>query len=106
MAPEQSSLAEHPSGAVPAEPVRRVGLVLGAGGATGRGFHIGVLAALQDLTGFDARTASVIVGTSSGAPIIGLVRAGMSGHDLPTPRALVQDRVRSGVQLPPPTHRP
>jgi NTE family protein len=59
-----------------------VGLVLGAGGATGRGFHVGLLAALEDVTGFDATTAAVLVGTSSGAPIAGLVRAGVSGTDL------------------------
>lgn len=60
----------------------RVGIVLGAGGATGHGFHVGALAALEDVTGFDARTAGLMVGTSSGAPVAALVRAGVSGIDL------------------------
>jgi NTE family protein len=47
--------------------VTRIGLVLGAGGVTGEAFHRGVLAALADATGFDARTAEVIVGTSAGS---------------------------------------
>ena len=54
----------------------RVGLVLGGGGAVGHGFHGGLLAALEETAGFDARTAEIIVGTSSGATVAGLVRAG------------------------------
>ncbi len=61
---------------------RRVGIVLGGGGAVGAGFHRGVLAALEDVTGFDARSADVIVGTSSGATVAGLLRAGLGGGDL------------------------
>jgi len=45
----------------------RVGLVLGAGGVTGEAFHRGVLNGLRDVTGWDARSASVIVGTSAGS---------------------------------------
>ncbi|HWL37591.1 MAG TPA: patatin-like phospholipase family protein [Frankiaceae bacterium] len=45
----------------------RVGLVLGAGGVTGEAFHRGVLAALRDVAGFDARNASIVVGTSAGS---------------------------------------
>src|SRR5687768_12792688 len=60
----------------------RVGLVLGGGGAVGHGFHGGVLAALEDTAGFDARRAEIIVGTSSGATVAGLVRAGLTGTDL------------------------
>ena len=60
----------------------KVGLVLGAGGAVGHGFHAGVLAALEDVLGFDARTASVIVGTSAGAAAGALIRAGLTGPDL------------------------
>jgi len=56
----------------------RVGLVLGGGGAVGQGYHRGVLAALEDVAGFDARSVDVIVGTSSGATVAGLVRAGSS----------------------------
>lgn len=58
------------------------GLVLGAGGGTGRAFHAGVLAALDDALGIDARDARVIVGTSAGAADAALVRAGISPHDL------------------------
>lgn len=60
----------------------RIGLVLGAGGATGSGFHAGVLAALHDTLGFDARDAAIIVGTSAGAATGALVRAGLSAADL------------------------
>lgn len=60
----------------------RIGLVLGAGGATGHAFHIGVLSALEEATGWDPRTADVIVGTSAGAVIAALLRGGMSPRDL------------------------
>ena len=60
----------------------RVGLVLGAGGMTGHGFHAGVLAALEDEVGFVAGEATVIVGTSAGSGVGALVRAGLSGRDL------------------------
>jgi NTE family protein len=62
--------------------VASVGLVLGGGGAVGHGYHGGVLAAIEEVTGFDARSADVIVGTSSGATMAALIRAGMSGADL------------------------
>jgi NTE family protein len=60
----------------------RIGLVLGAGGATGHAFHIGVLSALEEATGWDPRTADVIVGTSAGAIIGALLRGGLSPRDL------------------------
>lgn len=63
-------------------PMARIGLVLGAGGATGHAFHIGVLTALEEATGWDPRTADVIVGTSAGAVIGALLRGGMSPRDL------------------------
>lgn len=56
--------------------------MLGGGGAVGHGYHGGLLAALEEHAGWDARTADVIVGTSSGATVAGLVRAGLSGTDL------------------------
>jgi NTE family protein len=59
----------------------KIGLVLGAGGNVGRAFHAGVLAALQDVTGWDARDADVIVGTSAGALDGALLRAGLSPRD-------------------------
>ncbi len=61
---------------------RRIGLVLGAGGATGAAFHAGVLAALEEATGFDARRATPIVGTSAGAMAGALLRAGVPPADL------------------------
>lgn len=52
----------------------RIGLVLGGGGIAGYAFHCAVLAALQEVTGFDPRTAEVMVGTSAGAIVAGVVR--------------------------------
>jgi NTE family protein len=60
----------------------RIGLVLGAGGVTGGAFHAGVLAALADATGWDARTADLIVGTSAGSGTGGALRAGLSAGDM------------------------
>ncbi|MGH9022190.1 MAG: patatin-like phospholipase family protein [Acidimicrobiia bacterium] len=60
----------------------RVGLVLGGGGLVGQGFHAGVLAGIQDVTGWDPRRAEVVVGTSAGAYLAVLLRAGISATDL------------------------
>lgn len=60
----------------------RVGLVLGAGGAPGGAFHAGVLSALAEATGWDPRTAEVVVGTSAGSITGASVRAGMPAVDL------------------------
>jgi NTE family protein len=57
-------------------------LVLGAGGATGGAFHAGVLAALEEATGWDPRTAEVILGTSAGSLTGAMLRAGFSGRDI------------------------
>lgn len=62
-------------------PVKRIGLVLGAGGLTGQAFHAGVLRALYDSTGWDPRTASLIVGTSAGAGAGAYLRLGLSAPD-------------------------
>jgi NTE family protein len=62
--------------------VTRIGLVLGAGGVTGEAFHRGVLAALTEVTGFDARTAEVVVGTSAGSLVGASLRC--AGSALPT----------------------
>lgn len=59
-----------------------VALVLGAGGAAGTAFHAGALAALAEISGWDPRTANVIVGTSAGSTTTGLLRAGLSAADL------------------------
>ncbi|MFN2581334.1 MAG: patatin-like phospholipase family protein, partial [Candidatus Dormibacteria bacterium] len=53
-----------------------------AGGGTGRAFHAGVLAALQDTVGLDARNAEIIVGTSAGSIDGSFLRAGVSPRDL------------------------
>jgi NTE family protein len=60
----------------------RFGLVLGAGGGTGRAFHAGVLAALEETLGIDARDARVMVGTSAGAADAALLRGGIAPADL------------------------
>ncbi len=59
-----------------------IGLVLGAGGEVGHAFHAGVLAALADVTGWDARDAEVVVGTSAGSIVGALLRAGVPPVDL------------------------
>ncbi|MGZ4753649.1 MAG: patatin-like phospholipase family protein [Acidimicrobiia bacterium] len=62
--------------------MKKIGLVLGAGGLTGQAFHAGVLEARAEATGWDPRTASVIVGTSAGAGVGAYLRLGLSGPDL------------------------
>lgn len=51
-----------------------VTLVLGAGGPVGKAFHAGVLRAIAERCGWEARAADVIVGTSAGAHIGALLR--------------------------------
>lgn len=60
----------------------RIGLVLGAGGVTGGAFHAGVLAALAEGTGWDPRTAEIVVGTSAGSVTGAVLRAGLPAADL------------------------
>jgi NTE family protein len=55
--------------------------VLGGGGLTGTAFHAGVIAGLAEATGWDARTAEVIVGTSAGSTSAALLRAGLPPAD-------------------------
>lgn len=57
------------------------GLVLGAGGSVGMAWHAGVVAALDEAAGFDARRADVIVGTSAGSAIAASLRAGLAPRD-------------------------
>ena len=59
-----------------------IALVLGAGGTVGHAFHAGVLAALAEVVGWDARQADVVVGTSAGSAVAALLRAGMPPTDL------------------------
>src|SRR6478735_7027457 len=63
-------------------PMAGIALVLGAGGTVGHAVHAGVLAALGDVCGWDARRADVVVGTSAGSVVAVLLRAGMPPADL------------------------
>jgi NTE family protein len=56
--------------------------VLGAGGSTGEAYHLGVLTALAAATGWDARSADIVVGTSAGSLVGALLRAGLHPDDL------------------------
>jgi len=62
--------------------VARIGLVLGAGGSVGHAYHAGVLAAIEEATGWQPNAAEVIVGTSAGSIVAALLRAGLSAADL------------------------
>lgn len=62
--------------------MRRVGLVLGAGGVVGQAYHSGVLAALEHDLGWDPRSAEVIVGTSAGSITGTLLRQGVPASEL------------------------
>jgi NTE family protein len=56
-------------------------LVLGAGGLTGQAFHLGVLTALSEVTGFDGHNADVVVGTSAGSLVAAALTAGFGAAD-------------------------
>jgi NTE family protein len=60
----------------------RIGLLLSAGGTLGHAFHAGVLSALSSETGWDPRTAEIVVGTSAGSIVAALLRAGLSARDI------------------------
>ncbi len=76
----------------------RVGLVLGGGGVVGGAFHAGVLAALECALHWDARKATVVVGTSAGAMSGALLRAGLAPSDL-LARATGQPLSPEGTRL-------
>jgi NTE family protein len=57
-------------------------VVLGAGGVVGQAYHLGVLLALAEEIGFDARRADVLVGTSAGSLVAAGLAAGVSVADL------------------------
>ncbi len=61
--------------------VRR-GFVLGGGGTLGAAWMIGALCALEEDAGVDVRDALLIVGTSAGSILAGLIGAGASAADL------------------------
>lgn len=58
------------------------GVVLGGGGMLGAAWMVGALCALEESTGFDAREAEVLVGTSAGSVIASLLAAGVSPTQL------------------------
>lgn len=58
-----------------------IGLVLSAGGPAATAFHGGALAALAAETGWDPRTATVVVGTSAGSTAAALLRGGWAPAD-------------------------
>jgi len=60
----------------------RVVVVLGGGSTLGRSYHAGVLLALRELVGFDARDAHTLIGTSSGSIVASLLGAGIGPEDL------------------------
>lgn len=60
----------------------RIGLVLAAGGSVGVAYHGAVLAALEESTGWDPRTADLLVGTSAGSITAAILRAGLPARDL------------------------
>lgn len=55
---------------------------MAAGGLVGQAFHLGVLSALQEITGFDARRVQTLVGTSAGSLVAAGLSAGLSADDL------------------------
>jgi NTE family protein len=61
---------------------RRIGLVLGAGGALGAAWMAGALEALEDRLGRPLAEVDVIVGTSAGSVLAATLRAGYSPADL------------------------
>jgi NTE family protein len=56
--------------------VKKIGLVLGGGGIAGIAYLTTTLSVLQQLTGWDPRSADVIVGTSAGSNMGGSLRGG------------------------------
>ncbi|WP_084671016.1 patatin-like phospholipase family protein [Sporichthya polymorpha] len=61
---------------------RRRALVLGSSGVLGIAWTLGTLAGIEEETGWDAREADLIVGTSGGSLIATLLRAGYSVPEL------------------------
>src|SRR5690242_1870243 len=55
---------------------RRIGLILGGGGVAGVWWELGVLAALQQHTGWNPASATVITGTSAGSMVGALTALG------------------------------
>lgn len=62
--------------------MKRIALVLGAGGVVGQAYHAGTLAAINEVTGWDPRAAELVVGTSAGSGAAALLRLGLSPSDM------------------------
>jgi NTE family protein len=60
----------------------KITIVLGAGGPVGHAFHAGLLRGLSHALSWDPRHAELVLGTSAGAQVAALLRAGMSADDL------------------------
>src|SRR5688572_27660471 len=60
----------------------KVGLVLGAGGTVGIAYHAGVLHALEEVGGWAADDADLMVGTSAGSVVGAYLRSGWTTDDL------------------------
>lgn len=78
-------------------------LVLGAGGLVGQAYHLGVLSALHELAGFDARTVEILVGTSAGSLVAAALAGGLSAPDLAaeilgTPLSAEGRRIRAAAR--------
>lgn len=80
--------------------------MLGAGGVTGFAYHSGVLSALNRLTGWDPRTADVVVGTSAGAGFGAMLRGNVPVDEVvahllaspSNPQTMARLRVLSGQE--------
>ncbi len=57
-------------------------LVLGGGGIAGYSFHTASLGAIQEVTGWDPRTADLVIGTSAGSSIGALIAGRVSVADM------------------------
>lgn len=60
----------------------RIGLALGAGGAVGVAYHGAVLSTIAAETGWDPRSAALMIGTSAGSLTAAMLRAGVPASDL------------------------
>src|ERR1700710_525679 len=72
-----TSVTSGPPGSAP-----RRGLVLGAGGVLGAAWTVGALRALELSTGWDPRTAEVVVGTSAGSILAAFLSLGVSTEQM------------------------
>jgi NTE family protein len=66
----------------PSTPPARRGLVLGGGGVLGAAWMIGALAAVEEAYGWDPRDADMLVGTSAGSVLAGLLGCGVTVETL------------------------